>query len=117
MNVHVLKCWPEEFRAVALGDKTADFRRNDRDFRVGDTLLLREWNPETGRFTGHHIDCGSISHIQSGGRFGIPDGYCLLSFRWPIYISYAPPHPESDPCSASSSALPSSSSSAPPSVD
>jgi hypothetical protein len=92
-------------------------RLTNQDFRVGDTLLLREWNPETGRFTGHHIDCGSISHIQSGGRFGIPDGYCLLSFRWPIYISYAPPHPESDPCSASSSALPSSSSSAPPSVD
>lgn len=42
---HDLKCWPKYYEYVASGDKTFEVRRNDRDFRVGDTLLLREYEP------------------------------------------------------------------------
>ncbi len=43
MKVHELKTWPESFRAVRAGAKTHEVRKNDRDFRVGDVLVLWEW--------------------------------------------------------------------------
>ena len=38
---HDLKIWPEFFDAVASGAKPFDLRKNDRNYHVGDTLLLR----------------------------------------------------------------------------
>lgn len=45
---HELKTWPEFFRATLDGTKKFELRRNDRDYRVGDQLLLKEWNPQAG---------------------------------------------------------------------
>jgi len=39
-TVHTLKCWAPYFDAIADGLKTFEMRRNDRDYRVGDTLEL-----------------------------------------------------------------------------
>lgn len=43
--VHELKCWPEYFEPILSDDKTFEARLNDRDFKVGDVLWLREWVP------------------------------------------------------------------------
>ena len=42
---HELKTWPEFFTETRSGRKKFELRRNDRDFRVGDQLLLKEWDP------------------------------------------------------------------------
>lgn len=42
-KVHKLKCWTEFFAAIQQGRKTFEIRKNDRDFRVYDWLLLQEW--------------------------------------------------------------------------
>jgi hypothetical protein len=38
---HELKTDPEAFDAVASGAKTFELRRNDRDYQVGDVLVLK----------------------------------------------------------------------------
>jgi hypothetical protein len=51
--MHELKCWPKFFRPIALGKKRHDLRRaTDRQFMVGDCLLLREFDPDIGAYTG-----------------------------------------------------------------
>ncbi len=42
---HELKIWPQYYDRVEDGSKTFEVRKNDRSFQVGDTVLLREWNP------------------------------------------------------------------------
>ncbi len=41
---HELKINPQYFNQVRIGAKKAEFRRADRDFQVGDILVLREFN-------------------------------------------------------------------------
>lgn len=49
--VHELKILPKYFEAVRDGSKTFELRKNDRDYKYGDYLALREWDGEeyTGR--------------------------------------------------------------------
>lgn len=51
MATHELKCWPKFFEAIRDGSKTFEIRKDDRDYRVGDMLVLREWNPLTEAYT------------------------------------------------------------------
>jgi hypothetical protein len=78
--IHKLKINPESFCAVVEGRKFAEFRINDRDFRVGDTMELHEYHYN---FTGDYIET-DITHIQTG--YGIPEGYVVLSFAIPIKV-------------------------------
>jgi hypothetical protein len=46
MRIHDLKCWPPFFHLIQERLKTAEVRLNDRDYREGDVLLLREYLPD-----------------------------------------------------------------------
>lgn len=46
--VHELKCHPKYFERVLNGSKPFEIRKNDRDFQVGDVILLKEYDPEHG---------------------------------------------------------------------
>lgn len=77
--IHGLKTWPEYFQEVWDGNKTFEVRRNDRNFEVGDKLLLEEYDPKT--------DCYSrkilviVTYILYGGEFGIENDYCVMSIE------------------------------------
>ena len=49
---HELKILPEYFEAVLSRNKSFEIRRDDRDFKVGDTLLLKEYDSIFKVFTG-----------------------------------------------------------------
>lgn len=54
---HQLKCWPEYFSGLWAGLKRAELRKTDRDFCVGDTVLLLEYLPGgvPSQFTGRWV--------------------------------------------------------------
>lgn len=45
---HELKIRSEFFLRVATNQKTFEIRKNDRDFQVGDILILKEWRDGDG---------------------------------------------------------------------
>ena len=49
---HILKTWPEYYQAVWTGEKTFEIRVNDRNYQVGDLLVLQEFDPRTKEYTG-----------------------------------------------------------------
>lgn len=77
---HRLKCWPDEFGAILAGSKRAEYRKADRDFKVGDVLILEEWHPGTEEYTGCR-EVVRVTHIVRGPDFGIPEGYVVMSIR------------------------------------
>jgi hypothetical protein len=77
---HDLKTWPQYFNRILDREKKFELRKNDRDFQVGDTLLLLEWFPETKEFTGRELAV-KVTYILHGPAFGIEQGYCVMSIQ------------------------------------
>ena len=46
------KAWPEMFNAIKSGKKRFDVRLAEFRCKPSDTLVLREWNPKTKKYTG-----------------------------------------------------------------
>lgn len=75
---HYLKIYPEFFSAVCTGVKRAELRKNDRDYRVGDTLHLMETPRGSCHQTGEFINV-KITDITDVDEW-MP-GYVLLSIE------------------------------------
>ena len=79
-KLHELKTWPEPFSAMLRGDKPFEYRKNDRDFQVGDVLICREWSPTTEQYTGFSISVEVCYVLQNA--FGVPPEYAVLGLRF-----------------------------------
>lgn len=80
---HDVKVWTGYYDALASGRKTFELRRNDRDFLAGDTLRLREWNPDHERYTGRAVD-RLISYVLEGPaaeQLGLQPGFAVLGLK------------------------------------
>ncbi len=75
---HVVKSHPDSFAAVLRGDKKHEVRRADRDYKVGDRLLISEWLQQSQEFTGFTYEA-MISFITPPGVWGLPSDICVLS--------------------------------------
>jgi hypothetical protein len=82
---HRLKCWPEFFGPIKAGLKTHDLRRaDDRDFSVGDRMLLEEYDPESRSYTGRTV-LVQITYITSAdlpcalSQDALHPDFCILS--------------------------------------
>ena len=74
---HTLKTWPEYFHAVITGHKTFEIRKNDRNFKQGDTLLFKEWNPDTEKYTNRQHTM-EVCYVLEGGQFGLEEGHVAM---------------------------------------
>ncbi len=52
---HVMKSWTKFFQDIVDGNKTHDIRAMDRNFAVGDTVALREYDFEEQTYTGRGL--------------------------------------------------------------
>lgn len=50
------KIWPEYFKKIVSGEKNFELRLADWACNVGDTLVLKEWDPDTKDYTGASIE-------------------------------------------------------------
>lgn len=75
---HELKTWTAFYHDVAAGIKKFELRKNDRDFKVGDLLILEEWNTELKEYTGNSCVV-RVVYILQGGQFGLEEGYVIMS--------------------------------------
>lgn len=86
-TLHVLRIAPANFVRLAIGTKTCEIRRNDRDFKIGDSLCLAEWTKETG-YSGRCAytvisDIDNLTKIVEMDNVTMTDGvlYVVLSLR------------------------------------
>lgn len=78
MKTHELKILPEYFEDVTKGTKNFELRRNDRDFEVGDILILKEH--KEGVYTGRETT-RVIEYIFRGGSYGLDPEYSILGTK------------------------------------
>ncbi len=79
MKSHIIKCWPQHFVPLITRQKTFEIRVNDRDYQVGDTLIIKEFDPDTQKETGKWVARTIIYMVQ--GIFGLPENVCVLGFK------------------------------------
>lgn len=102
-RVHILKTWPEPYSAVLDGSKPFEIRRTDRDFRVGDALELREYNPETRTYTGRWVR-RKVTRLVNPGEWGLPADLCVMGLAvipFATEPTRAPPASTGTACEAS----------------
>lgn len=87
MAHHILKSWPSFFAAIVDGSKKHDLRDDsDRNFKTGDTILLREYCPFGGGYSGR-CQLVKITYITSRdipcafSSAVLPRNYVILSFE------------------------------------
>jgi hypothetical protein len=85
-KTHELKTDPHPFNEVWEGNKTCEIRYDDRGYRIGDRLVLketvkpfREAEPDgETKYTGRSV-IADVTHVQKG--YGLLAGWCVLSIK------------------------------------
>lgn len=75
--LHNLKINKEFFTPVLEQIKTFEIRKNDRDFHVGDKVVLNEWDDEKKHYTGRKTNI-EIIYITD---YEQKDNYVVFSFK------------------------------------
>jgi len=77
---HEIKTWPTPFQASWVGDKPWELRLNDRNYKERDEVVLQEFDPDTGEYSGREIE-GVIRLILKDPLFGVLEGYCIFTIQ------------------------------------
>lgn len=78
-KVHNLKTWTPFFNDIKSGVKQFEVRKNDRDYEVGDTLILEDFDPVTEKYTGAWMP-KLVTYKLDDERF-VKEGYVVLGIK------------------------------------
>ena len=76
---HALKTWPEYYKAIEDESKTFECRKDDRGFKVGDHLLLQEFDIDGKCYTGKEWE-GQITYLLRD-FIGLKKGYVIFGIK------------------------------------
>ena len=76
--LHELKVYPRFFEETIEGNKTFEIRKNNRDFRVGDVLVLKEWDGT--KYTKREVKV-AVRYILNDEFAGLAAGYVAMGVQ------------------------------------
>lgn len=87
MTIHYVKSWPQFYQPILNGTRTSDIRsKKDRTFKIGDKLVLEEYDPFKGSYTGRK-QMVEVTHIISNetpcalSSVVLDNDYAVLSIK------------------------------------
>lgn len=75
-RIHDLKIEPQYWHDIVYGNKGFEVRKNDRDYKVGDYLHLKEY--EDGKYTGRMIEA-RVNYITPTECIGLKKNYVVMN--------------------------------------
>jgi hypothetical protein len=81
------KILPEFFEKILSGEKTFELRLADFECKPGDVLILKEWDPKTGKYSGRRIEKKVTYALRTKDVHFWPEkdvkkhGYQIISFK------------------------------------
>jgi len=84
MKTHKLKTLSPYFEKCWQQSKTFEVRKNDRDFKQGDTVYLREYDDVNKTYSGNELRCTILYVLKD--FYAIEKGYVVFSFSIEKYI-------------------------------
>jgi hypothetical protein len=87
-TTHHLKSWPEYFGPISRGERTHELRRNDRNYGVGDSIILMEFDPRIEAYTGNRCTVTITSMTSAAcpcavSHEALAPAFCILSVQVP----------------------------------
>lgn len=86
MAVHYLKIKEEYYRDVVIGLKTFELRKNDRDFQVGDVLMLIKLD-DKGNETDQVTRTKVTYILKDCPQYGLKEGYAILGINTENHVN------------------------------
>lgn len=83
IKTHTLKTWSEFFREIWHGNKTWELRKNDKDYKPDDLLILEEGDIVHDDFvrTGRKVIAIVSYVLKDQPQFGLQKGYCIMTIK------------------------------------
>ena len=82
MITHNLKTWPNIFEEMYKGNKSFDIRENDRNFQIGDQIILDEYDNINNTYTGRHLHAKITYIMKSPNPFVELKNKVILSLKY-----------------------------------
>lgn len=76
-KLHGLKVMPEYYQSLKHGNKTFEIRKNDRTYKVGDILMLQEYDAESEKYVNSESLFFDVTYILENNKY-LQDGYCCM---------------------------------------
>lgn len=80
MKIHTMKTVNPYFTLARDEIKGFELRKNDRDFRINDWLISREYSPELDKYSDRLLIGKIIYCLQD--FVGLEKGYCILQIQY-----------------------------------